>query len=160
LKIDDSERNHQSSIIVREVAMLEKIHQHIVSELGQGARTDTIFVVTAVVFNLIVLGVNSGVAGGATDQDTYSAVNDVVLAAFIIMLIFVNIISITALSVGKQTRHKLLDGLLAMYSDNDVDKYYDTSLLTNYDKRYTLFTGVILCLAVTAVVVPLIIRLV
>ncbi|MEJ2748822.1 MAG: hypothetical protein P8183_13105 [Anaerolineae bacterium] len=140
--------------------MLEKIHQHIVSELGQGARTDTIFVVTAVVFNLIVLGVNSGVAGGATDQDTYSAVNDVVLAAFIIMLIFVNIISITALSVGKQTRHKLLDGLLAMYSDNDVDKYYDTSLLTNYDKRYTLFTGVILCLAVTAVVVPLIIRLV
>ncbi len=140
--------------------MLEKIHQHIVSELGQGARTDTIFVITAVAFNLIVLGVNSGVAGGATDQDTYSAVNDVVLIAFIIMLIFVNIISITALSVGKQTRHKLLDGLLAMYSDNDVDKYYDTSLLTNYDKRYTLFTGVILCLAATAVVVPLIIRFV
>ena len=140
--------------------MLEKIHQHIVSELGQGARTDTIFVVTAVAFNLIVLGVNSGVAGGATDQDTYSAVNDVVLVAFIIMLIFVNIISVTALSVGKQTRHKLLNGLLAMYSDNDVDKYYDTSLLTNYDKRYTLFTGVILCLAATAVVVPLIIRFV
>ena len=140
--------------------MLEKIHQHIVSELGQGARTDTIFVVTAVAFNLIVLGVNSGVAGGATEQDTYSAVNDVVLAAFIIMLIFVNIISVTALSVGKQTRHKLLNGLLAMYSDNDVDKYYDTSLLTNYDKRYTLFTGVILCLAATAVVVPLIIRFV
>ena len=140
--------------------MLEKIHQHIVSELGQGARTDTIFVVTAVAFNLIVLGVNSGVAGGATEQDTYSAVNDVVLVAFIIMLIFVNIISVTALSVGKQTRHKLLNGLLAMYSDNDVDKYYDTSLLTNYDKRYTLFTGVILCLAATAVVVPLIIRFV
>ena len=140
--------------------MLEKIHQHIVSELGQGSRTDTIFVVTAVAFNLIVLGINSAVAGGAADQDTYSAVNDVVLTAFIVMLIFVNIISVTALSVGKQTRHKLLDGLLAMYSDNDVDKYYDTSLLINYDKRYMLFTGVILCLAVTAVVVPLIIRFV
>ena len=41
--------------------MLEKIHQHIVSELNQGAKTDTIFVITAIVFNLIVLGVNSGV---------------------------------------------------------------------------------------------------
>ncbi|MCB9418708.1 MAG: hypothetical protein H6667_02810 [Ardenticatenaceae bacterium] len=140
--------------------MLEKIHQHIVSELNQGAKTDTIFVITAIVFNLIVLGVNSGVAGSATNQDTYSAVNDVVLIVFVVLLIFVNIISVTALTVGKQTRHKLLNGLLAMYSDNEVDKYYDTSLLTNYDKRYTLFTGVILCLAATAVVVPLIIRFV
>ena len=102
----------------------------------------------------------SAVAGEAANQDTYSAVNDVVLIAFIIMLIFVNSISVTALSVGKQTRHKLLHGLLAMYSDNDVDKYYDASLLTNYDRRYTLFTGVILCLAATAVIVPLIIRFV
>lgn len=140
--------------------MLEKIHQHIVSELNQGAKTDTIFVITAIVFNLIVLGVNSGVAGSATDQDTYSAVSDVVLVVFVILLVFVNSISVTALTVGKQTRHKLLNGLLTMYSDNEVDKYYDTSLLTNYDKRYTLFTGVILCLAATAVIVPLIIRFV
>jgi hypothetical protein len=142
------------------MAMLEKIHQHIVSELGQGARTDTIFVITAVVFNLIVLGVNSAVAGEAADQVRYSAVGDVVLIAFIVMLVFVNSISVTALSVGKQTRHKLLNGLLAMYSDSDVDKYYDASLLTNYDRRYMLFTGVILCLAATAVIVPLIIRFV
>ncbi len=140
--------------------MLEKIHQHIVSELNQGARTDTIFVITAIVFNLIVLGVNSAVAGEGANQDTYSAVNDVVMVVFVILLVFVNSISITALTVGKQTRHKLLNGLLAMYKDNDVEKYYDSSLLMNYDKRYTLFTGVILCLAVTAVVVPLIVRFV
>ena len=83
-----------------------------------------------------------------------------VLVVFVILLVFVNIISVTALTVGKQTRHKLLNGLLTMYSDNEVDKYYDTSLLTNYDKRYTLFTGVILCLAATAVIVPLIVRFV
>ncbi len=140
--------------------MLEKIHQHIVSELNQGARTDTIFVITAIVFNLIVLGVNSAVAGEGANQDTYSAVNDVVMVVFVVLLVFVNSISITALTVGKQTRHKLLNGLLAMYKDNDVEKYYDSSLLMNYDKRYTLFTGVILCLAVTAVVVPLIVRFV
>ena len=46
-----------------------------------------------------------------------------------------------------------------MYRDNDVDKYYDTSLLANYGKRYSLFLGVILCLAVTAIVVPIILRI-
>ena len=38
--------------------MLERIHEHIVSELGHSSRTDTIFVVVAILFDLIVaLGV-------------------------------------------------------------------------------------------------------
>jgi len=45
-----------------------------------------------------------------------------------------------------------------MYRDNDVAQYYDSSLLTSYGKRYLLFTGVIVCLALTSIVVPLIIR--
>jgi hypothetical protein len=139
--------------------MLEKVHQHIVSELRQGARTDTIFVVTAVVFNLIVLGINSAVAGEAASQRGDSSTNDIILTVFIVMTILVNGIAIAALYVGKQTRNKLLTGLLTMYRDNDVDKYYDSSLLANYGRRYLLFTGVILCLAVTAIVVPLILRI-
>ncbi|MCA9930701.1 MAG: hypothetical protein KC419_19585 [Anaerolineales bacterium] len=138
--------------------MLEKVHHHIVSELGQSARTDTIFVVTAVVFNLIVLGINSAVAGEAASSAENTAANDVTMIIFIALAIFVNVISITALIVGKQTRGKLLSGLLSMYRDQKVDKYYDASLLTNYDKRYWMFTAVILCLAVTAVLVPLVIR--
>jgi len=34
--------------------MLEKVHHHIVSELGQSARTDTIFVITAVLVPLVI----------------------------------------------------------------------------------------------------------
>ena len=139
--------------------MLEKVHQHIVSELRQGARTDTIFVVTAVVFNLIVLGINSAVAGDAASQRGDSSTNDLILTVFIVMTLLVNGIAVAALYVGKQTRSKLLRGLLTMYRDNDVDKYYDSSLLANYDRRYLLFTGVIFCLAITAIVVPLIIRI-
>ena len=75
------------------------------------------------------------------------------------MTILVNGIAVTALYVGKQTRSKLLKGLLAMYRDNDVDNYYDSSLLANYGRRYLLFTGVILCLAIKAIVVPLILRI-
>lgn len=138
--------------------MLEKVHHHIVSELGQSARTDTIFVVTAVLFNLIVLGINSAVAGEAASNPENASADDVTLIIFIVLAILVNVIAISALIVGKQTRGKLLNGLLGMYRDQEVDKYYDASLLTNYDKRYWLFTGVIVCLAITAVLVPLVIR--
>jgi hypothetical protein len=133
--------------------MLERVHQHIVGELQQSARTDTVFVVTAVLFNLIVLGINSAVANEP------GMPNDLVLGIFILMSLMVNAISVAALFFGRGTRHKLLNGLLAMYRDNDVERYYDTSLLTNYGKRYMLFIGVILALALTGIAVPLIVRL-
>ncbi|MEJ2758053.1 MAG: hypothetical protein P8046_06165, partial [Anaerolineales bacterium] len=105
-------------------------------------------------------GVNSGIAGSATDsynQNTTS--EDIILVVFTILLLLVNAISITGLTVGKTTRQKLITGLIKMYQDNDVDKYYDPELLRNYNVRYTLFTGVIVCLGITAIIVPLIIRL-
>ena len=138
--------------------MLEQVHQHIVSELQQSSRTDTIFVVTAVVFNLIVLGINSAVADTAA-SNSGDASDDIILGVFIAMSLLVNGIAITALYFGRGTRAKLLNGLLAMYHDNDVDQYYDSSLLPNYGKRYLLFIGVIICLAITGIVVPLVIRI-
>ena len=113
--------------------------------------------VTAVVFNLIVLGINSGVATAAAESDA-SSVNDVVLTVFIVMTLLLNIIAVTALHLGRRTRQMLLDGLIAMYRDNDVEKYYDSSLVSNYGTRYLLFGGAIITLALTAIVVSLIAR--
>jgi hypothetical protein len=138
--------------------MIEKVHQHIINELQQSTRTDTIFVLTAILFNLIVLAINSGIASNAVSANA-KASDDFLLAIFIVMTLVVNFISIKALSTGKNTRGKLLQGLLLMYKDNQVDKYYDTSLLSNYDKRYFSFTVVILCIAFTSIIVPLVIRL-
>jgi hypothetical protein len=137
--------------------MLGQVHDHIVNELGQSSRTDTIFVVTAVVFNLVVLGINSGVSVAAMESDA-TATNDVVLAVFIVMTLLINGVAVTALVFGMRTRRTLLNGLVAMYKDNEVDKYYDPALLSNYGVRYLLFGGVIVTLALTAIVVPLIIR--
>jgi hypothetical protein len=139
--------------------MLERVHEHIVSELQQSSRTDTIFVVTAVAFNLIVLGVNSAVASEAADSYADPS-SDVILAVLIVMSLLINGICMAALYFGRGTRNKLLGGLLAMYGDNQVERYYDPSLLTNYSKRYWLFAGVILCLGVTSIVVPLVLRFV
>ena len=137
--------------------MLEQVHQHIVSELQQSARTDTIFVVTAVIFNLIVLGINSSIASEAARAGDVS--DDTILGVLIAMSLLINSIAVLALYLGRGTRDRLLKGLLAMYRDNDVAQYYDQSLLMNYGKRYWLFTGVIACLAVTGIAVPLIIRI-
>jgi hypothetical protein len=142
--------------------MLARIHQHILDELGSGSRTDTLFVVVAVIFNLIVLGINSGAAGSAAASANFasgSSVADVILWTFVLMTLLVNAIAIGALLVGRETRAKLLDGLLAMYADSEVAKYYDRSLLSNYSTRYLLFGAVILVLAATAILVPLVIRL-
>lgn len=141
--------------------MLKQVHDHITQELNQGARTDTIFVITAIAFNLIVLGINSAIAESASDlYNREQLSNNILMFVFIALLLLVNGISITALTVGKQTRNTLLNGMIEMYKDNQVEKYYDLSLLGNYNKRYTLFTAVILCLGITAIVVPLIIRFV
>ena len=137
--------------------MLKQVHEHIVSELQQNARTDTIFVVTAVLFNLIVLAVNSAVASEAIESDARST-NDLILVVFIIMSLLVNAIAVIALNHGRRSREKLLNGLFSMYEDNEVGKYYDVSLMGSYRARYFLFTGVILCLAITSIVVPIIIR--
>ena len=137
--------------------MLNQVHDHIVSELNQSSRTDTIFVITAIVFNLIVLGINSGLAEAGSGRGD-NTVNDIVLTVFILMTILINFIAIAALNLGKSTRQMLLDGLVVMYKDNDVEKYYNPALLSNYNKRYLLFSGVIGTLAITAIVVPLIIR--
>ena len=137
--------------------MIKKVHEHILGELQQSARIDTIFVVTAVLFNLIVLAINSAVAGNAVSKNPSSS-DDFVLTIFIIMSLIVNSVAITALLTGKNTRKKLLNGLITMYQDNNVNKYYDSSLLDNYSKRYFFFSLVILSLTLTSIAVPLVIR--
>lgn len=137
--------------------MIEKVHQHILDELNQSSRTDTIFVITAVLFNLIILAVNSGVATSAVSENAKSS-DDFLIVIFIFMNLIVNGIAIAALTTGKNTRNKLLLGLFNMYKDNNVEKYYDMSLLSNYSKRYVLFTAVLICLAAVAIIVPMSIR--
>jgi hypothetical protein len=145
--------------------MLERLHDHITNELGLSSRTDTIFIVVAVLFNLIALGINSAASGTAvanrssgSGSGTGNQAADVVLAVFIVMTILVNAIALAGLYVGRQTRGKLLSGLVAMYTDNQVDKYYDKSLISGYGTRYLLFGGAIIVLALTAIIIPLVIR--
>ena len=129
--------------------MLEQIHAHITDELKTNTKTDTIFVITAIFLNLITLGVNSAVSL----EDTTAGYITFVL--FLILAGVVNWVVIKGLKTGSESRTKLLNGLIKMYDDQDVAKYYDQSLLEAYGKRYNLFTIVVVATGVLAFVVPL-----
>ncbi len=133
--------------------MIERVHEHIISELQQNTRTDTIFIVAAILLNLLTLGINSGVALGADDRD---GTTWTVFFTFIALLIVINFVVEVGLLKGKQTRIKLISGLLKMYKDQGVEGYYDASLLSNYTTRYNLFMLVVIFTGLTAMIVPLI----
>ena len=132
--------------------MIDKVHTHIITELQQNTRTDTVFILTAIGLNLLTLGINSGVAGSyQKDATTW-----IVFFTFTFLVIVVNFISEIGILKGKQTRTKLIDGLLKMYKDQGVEGYYDKSLLTNYNTRYNLFLLAVLVTGLIALIVPLI----
>ncbi len=134
--------------------MIEQVHKHIVSELQQNTRTDTIFIITAILLNLLSLGTNSVMAGESREDTSLFLVMFIMVA----LVIVVNVVVITGLLKGKQTRGKLINGLIKMYKDNNVDKYYDSSLLLNYNIRYNLFILVVVFIGAIAIAIPFIVR--
>lgn len=137
--------------------MLKEIHGHIVDELQQNAKTDTVFVVAAVLFNLVVLGINWGVASEAA-KGSDAGSHDFILALLIVGTVLINLFATRALTAGRKSRERLLTGLKRMYEDNDVARYYDDDLLGTYRARYTLFTMMLAVLGGLAIVVPLVAR--
>ena len=71
--------------------MLEHVHKHIVAELQQSARTDTVFVVTSVVFNLVVLGINWSVAESATRHWNPSSASEWIFPLLLAATVAVNV---------------------------------------------------------------------
>ena len=134
--------------------MIQRVHEHIISELQQNARTDTVFVLTAVLLNLLTLAINSSIAKESRANSSIF----ITMFIFVSLTLVVNLIVIFGLLKGKQTRFKLLGGLLKMYEDQGVEGYYDQSLLSGYNTRYNLFIFAIVFLGLIAILVPFVIR--
>ncbi len=128
--------------------MLEKLHDHILEELNTNTKTDQIFIITAIFLNFISLAINSAMAM----QPEYFFI----FILFILLILVVNTVVIFGLSKGKQTRFKLLTGLLKMYKDKEIDGYYDGSILNSYNTRYMLFTIAVVSTGIIAVLVPIV----
>ena len=133
--------------------MIERVHEHLIGELGTNARTDTIFVITAIILNLVTLGINSGLASSRGDTT-----QTIVMFTFVALIIVVNFVAEIGLIRGRQMRKKLLDGLLKMYKDQGVEGYYDPSLMGDYTLRYNLFMLTVMFTRLIAIIIPFIIR--
>ena len=133
--------------------MIERVHEHIISELNGNTRTDTIFVLTAIILNLLTLGINSGIASGDRNNTT-----TIVMFTFVALIIVVNFVAEIGLIRGRQMRKKLLNGLLKMYKDQGVEGYYDASLIGDYSTRYNLFMLAVLFTGIVAIIIPFVIR--
>jgi len=133
--------------------MIERVHEHIIGELGTNTRTDTIFVITAILLNLLTLGVNSGLASSKGDTT-----QTIIMFTFVALIIVVNLVAEIGLIRGRQMRGKLLDGLLKMYKDQGVEGYYDISLIGDYKLRYNLFMLIVMFTGLVAIIIPFIIR--
>jgi len=134
--------------------MIEHVHNHITSELQQNTKTDIVFILAAIVLNLIILAVNSSFIDKSRTDQTFLFV----MFLFVALLILLNLVVIFGLMKGKQTRAKLLSGLIQMYKDQNVDKYYDSTLMSNYNTRYNLFMMVVVLTGLISVAVPFILR--
>ena len=132
--------------------MIERVHEHITQELQQNARTDTTFILTAIFLNLVTLGINSGQAS----QNPKNATTWIVFFTFTALVIVINFVVVNGLLKGKQMRTKLITGLLKMYKDNNVEGYYDPTLLTNYATRYNLFLLAVSFTGIVALIVPIV----
>ena len=132
--------------------MLEKLHDHIVEELNTNTKTDQIFIITAIFLNFIALAINSAIA----QMPEYLFI----FILFILLILVVNTVVITGLSKGKQTRFKLLTGLIQIYKDKDIEKYYDGSILDSYNTRYTLFTIAVVSTGIIAILVPIVLYII
>ena len=127
--------------------MIEHLHDHMVEELKLNTRTDIIFVIVSIVLNLILLAVNSTIAVG-TKEDV------LVMIIFVFLIVIISFVAEIGLLKGKNTRSKLIKGLMKIYKDNNIDQYYDKDLIRNSEIRYNLFIISVLATAIVSIIVP------
>ena len=220
--------------------MIERVHEHLIGELRQNTRTDTIFIIVAILLNAAILGTNSAI--GSIGETTYvpretltegshmlnvevlgdegwqpAGKSEIVISIadfpessaetvdstgtwnwyipkypesvryqlddddwegwaepggessggftqtlimfiFILLSVFINLAVIFGLLRGKNMRLILLNGLIRMYKDQQVDEYYDQSLLKSYAIRYYIFISIVVVLGVISIVIPLVVK--
>ena len=90
--------------------MLPHIHNRIDQELRQIARIDTVFVVVAAFFNLIVLAINLAVADSIKnllEEGGAVVANGMIFGILPASTVVISLMSLRALSASKKTRHAL-----------------------------------------------------
>jgi hypothetical protein len=131
--------------------MLKEMHEHLLKELAQNKQINTIFLILGIVFNLMMLAINSA----AQSSKDYSFI-----IIFFLLGIIVSAITVIVLVKNTETRNKIVNGLYAMYEDNNVSKYFDRTMIKNDNFNNRLEIIVIIVTCVTSIVIPVLLKVI
>ena len=130
--------------------MLEQIHNHLLSELDRTSKGDTVFVVCAVLFDLMVLGVNSAVASGRPTSF-------IIFVIFMAGAVIVTVAALIALVNGRTTHTLYHSALMRLYEEHNVAQYYPEAAVGKGRLRVTLYIIVVLAAGFLATTIPLLV---
>ena len=132
--------------------MLERVHTHLVSELERSARGDTVFIVCAVLFNILALFVNWTQASSLNSN--YRDGSFVIFFLLVAGIVVVSGAAIVSILNCRNTCHALHAALLKLYDDTDVLDYFPESTLELGNKRSTLSLVVVIGTSALALAIP------
>ena len=131
--------------------MLERVHAHLLSELERASRADTIFVVAAVTFNILVMFINWTQAEGISDGRG----NVPVYLLFVAGSLLVSATALLALINSRRSCDKFHSALAELYRDSGVAKYFPETASALGHKRFWLNLVVVAATGLLSILVPL-----
>ncbi|WP_237132376.1 hypothetical protein [Pseudohongiella sp. O18] len=137
--------------------MIEGIHKHLLSELDRAGRTDTVFVLAGVCFNLLILFVNWIQASRITsdyqnnDQDA-----PFIFALFLLGTLVVSSACLLTLANSRNICVKLHESLMKIYEKTNVAEFIPADIGSLGNKRFILSFIVVGGTGLLAVLVPFI----
>ena len=131
--------------------MIEAIHKQLTSELDRAGRADTVFVVSGVLFNILVLFVNwlqaSSIAEGRGNLMIY--------LLFTAGSLLISCTALLALINSRRICNSVHNALQQIYEDHNVAQYLPAGLAALGNKRFILSFIVVGGTGLLAVVIPL-----
>jgi hypothetical protein len=147
--------------------MKERIFEQISLELRQATRTDTRTTIVCAVVTLVLFTISMIFAQGTTDTISGllggvrgTAINTapiIIMCVSLMATITIVVFSVRTLLENKKQRAALNEGLMKLYKDSGVDKYYDVAIFKGYGTRYNLFAIIIIAVGAVGVIAPLVV---
>ncbi len=132
--------------------MIEKVHDYLVYELDRSSKSDTVFVISAVLFNILVMFINwaqaSSIAAGRGSI--------AIFGIFLVGVLFVSGAALIALVNSKRICIRCHEALEKIYENEGVSDYFPKNMAILGNKRFVLSFIVVAGTGLIATLVPVI----
>ncbi|TCZ78099.1 hypothetical protein [Lysobacter sp. N42] len=130
--------------------IIEAVHRQLLSELDRAGRADTVFVVSGVLFNILVLFVNWAQADSIADGRG----NLLIFLLFTAGSLLVSCTALLALINSRRICTAVHASLQQLYTDQNVQQYIPVGLAGLGNKRFVLSFLVVGGTGLLAVLIP------